>query len=161
MQEDAHGFKHRDADPGIPCGHEQGGWEGEALARPWALGEGEGQGHDQEVDRDHCDGCGTVNRHWAGEAGYGIGEIRASEEVQEENFPAPYSMVIVKKMKIELVRNNEKLPNIIHAFGTPESVADFTSWKLQYRGCADTALAAVPPPTRPGSGLSEVSPKRN
>ena len=52
------------------------------------------------------------------------------------NLPAPYSKVIVNKVKIELVPNEQKLPNIIHAFGTTASADDFTTWKMQYRGCA-------------------------
>ena len=41
----------------------------------------------------------------------------------------------VGKVKVELVRNSEELPNIIHALGTGHSADDFVTWKLQYRGC--------------------------
>jgi hypothetical protein len=42
--------------------------------------------------------------------------------------------VQINKVKLELVRNKEKLPNIIHAFGTDHSTEDFLTWKLQYAG---------------------------
>ena len=61
------------------------------------------------------------------------GEVRRCERM---NLPGRWSRVKVNKVKVELVRNDVKLPNIIHAFGTAASADDFTTWKLQYRGCA-------------------------
>ena len=61
-----------------------------------------------------------------------FGTVKRCERM---TLPAPYNRVQINKMKVELVRNNEKMPNIIHAFGTARSAADFLTWKLQYRGC--------------------------
>ena len=38
-------------------------------------------------------------------------------------------------MKVEIVPNGVKIPNIILPFGTAASAEDFATWKLQYRGC--------------------------
>ena len=46
-----------------------------------------------------------------------------------------FHKVVVNKVKVEIVRNEVKLPNIIHAFGTTTSADDFTTWKMEYRGC--------------------------
>ena len=40
-------------------------------------------------------------------------------------LPAPYNRVEINEMKVELVRNGEKLPNIIRAFGTANSADKF------------------------------------
>ena len=61
------------------------------------------------------------------------GEVKRCERM---NLPGRWSRVKVNKVKVELVRNKVKLPNIIHAFGTAASADDFATWKLQYRGCA-------------------------
>ena len=45
-----------------------------------------------------------------------------------------YGKVELNKVKVELVRNQEELPTIIHALGTGHSAEDFMTWKLQYRG---------------------------
>jgi hypothetical protein len=60
------------------------------------------------------------------------GEVRKCERM---TLPAAYRKVEVNKVKVELVRNKERLPNIIHAFGTSLSPDDFLTWKLQYQGC--------------------------
>ena len=67
----------------------------------------------------------------------------------------------VNKVKVELVPNGAKIPNIIHAFGTTKSADDFATWKLQNRGCARYCFGWVQLPTRPGSAQSEGSPKRS
>ena len=46
-----------------------------------------------------------------------------------------FHRVVVNKVKVELVRNETRLPNIIHAFGTTTSPDDFATWKMEYRGC--------------------------
>ena len=69
-----------------------------------------------------------------------------------------FGKVFVNKVKVELIRNAEELPNIIHALGTGHSTEDFLTWKLQYRGCQDTAMAGVQPLMRPDSVLFKVSP---
>ena len=61
------------------------------------------------------------------------GEVNRCERM---NLPGAWSRVKVNKMKVELVPNGAKIPNIIHAFGTTKSADDFATWKLQYRGCA-------------------------
>ena len=61
-----------------------------------------------------------------------FGEVKKCERM---TLPAAYSKVVVNKVKVELVRNKETLPNVIHAFGTTHSAEDFLTWKLQYRGC--------------------------
>ena len=61
-----------------------------------------------------------------------FGTVKRCERM---TLPAPYNRVELNKMKVELVRNGEKMPNIIHAFGTARSADDFLTWKLQYRGC--------------------------
>ena len=59
------------------------------------------------------------------------GEVKRCERVYMSGI---WSKVIVNKVKVELVRNKEELPNIIQASGA-SSWADDT-WKLQYQGCA-------------------------
>ena len=61
------------------------------------------------------------------------GEVKRCERM---NLPGAWSRVKVNKVKVELVPNGAKIPNIIHAFGTTKSADDFATWKLQYRGCA-------------------------
>ena len=61
-----------------------------------------------------------------------FGTVKRCERM---TMPTPYNRVRINRMKVELVRNGEKLPNIIHAFGTTNSADDFLTWKLQYRGC--------------------------
>jgi hypothetical protein len=61
-----------------------------------------------------------------------FGTVKRCERM---TLPAPYNRVEINKMKVELVRNSKKMPNIIHAFGTARSAEDFLTWKLQYRGC--------------------------
>ena len=34
--------------------------------------------------------------------------------------------------KVELMRNEVRLPNIIHAFGTTTRAGDFATWKMEY-----------------------------
>jgi hypothetical protein len=48
---------------------------------------------------------------------------------------APYNHVQVNKIKVEMVRNKDIMPNIIHALGTTYSCEDFLTWKLSYCGC--------------------------
>ena len=50
------------------------------------------------------------------------------------SLPGRWKNVICSKVKVELVRNSEILPNIIHAFGTSHSAANFQTWKLQCCG---------------------------
>ena len=47
-----------------------------------------------------------------------------------------FNRTTLNKVKVELVRNQEVLPNVIHAFGTSLSAEDYVTWKLQYRGRA-------------------------
>ena len=52
------------------------------------------------------------------------GEVRRCERMI---LPGRWSKVKVNKVKVEIVRNGVKLPNIIHAFGTVASADDFTT----------------------------------
>ena len=67
--------------------------------------------------------------------GRGMEKFGTVKRCERMTLPALYNMVEINKMKAELVRNGEKMPNIIHAFGTARSVDNFLTWKLQYRGC--------------------------
>ena len=60
------------------------------------------------------------------------GEVKRCERMRMSGI---FHRVVVNKVKVELVRNEKKLPNIIHAFGTTTSADDFATWKMEYRGC--------------------------
>jgi hypothetical protein len=60
------------------------------------------------------------------------GEVKRCERMRMKGI---FHRVVVNKVKVELVRNEERLPNIIHAFGTTTSADDFATWKMEYRGC--------------------------
>ena len=60
------------------------------------------------------------------------GEVRRCERMK---MSGRFHRVVVNKVKVELVRNETRLPNIIHAFGTTNSPDDFATWKMEYRGC--------------------------
>ena len=61
-----------------------------------------------------------------------FGEVKRCVRMR---LPEPYNHVQVNKVKVEMVRNKETMPNIIHALGTAYSCEDFLTWKLSYRGC--------------------------
>ena len=60
------------------------------------------------------------------------GDVRRCERMK---MSGKFHRVVVNKVKVELVRNEMRLPNIIHAFGTTNSPDDFATWKMEYRGC--------------------------
>ena len=60
------------------------------------------------------------------------GQVRRCERMK---MSGKFHRVVVNKVKVELVRNETRLPNIIHAFGTTTSPDDFATWKMEYRGC--------------------------
>ena len=62
-----------------------------------------------------------------------FGRVRRCERMRLSE--GRFGKVLVNKVKVELIRNVEELPNIIHALGTGHSADDFLTWKLQYRGC--------------------------
>jgi hypothetical protein len=61
------------------------------------------------------------------------GKVKRCERMRLQG--GRFSKVKVNKVKVEMVRNQEVLPNVIHAFGTAASAEDFLTWKMQYRGC--------------------------
>ena len=65
------------------------------------------------------------------------GRVRRCERLRLPGFGPEglFGRVKVSKVKVELIRNQEELPNIIHAFGSGHSAEEFQTWKLQYRGC--------------------------
>ena len=60
------------------------------------------------------------------------GEVKRCQRMRMSGI---WNKVVVNKVKVELVRNEVRLPNIIHAFGTTTSADDFATWKMEYRGC--------------------------
>ena len=60
------------------------------------------------------------------------GDVKRCERMRMSGI---FHKVVVNKVKVEIVRNEVKLPNIIHAFGTTTSADDFATWKMEYRGC--------------------------
>ena len=64
-----------------------------------------------------------------------MGKYGEVERCERMTMPGIWKKVIVNKVKVKMVRNEVRLPNIIHAFGTTTSADDFATWKMEYRGC--------------------------
>ena len=108
---------------------------GEALA--WLVGEGEVRVRAESMTKrlvviTVMDVALETNKELVRRAMEKFGTVKRCEMM---TLTAPYNRVEINKMKVELVRNGEKMPNIIHAFGTARSADDFLTWKLQYKGC--------------------------
>ena len=65
------------------------------------------------------------------------GEVKKCKRM---TMPGIWKKVIINKVKVELGRNEVRLPNIIHAFGTTTSADDFATWKMRVQGMPQVLL---------------------